>query len=121
MLQVILSDFARLETQTSTAEESAQAAYEKFMAETDEDAAVKAAEVEHKENQKARTEEKLRQLEKELELTQGELDAALAYYDKLKPDCVDHNLSYSERVQMREEEIQSLKEALQILNQQDLD
>merc|ERR1719262_47005 len=59
MLEVILSDFARLETQTSVAEETNQAAYEKFMAESDEDIAVKDAEMKHKENAKARTEEKL--------------------------------------------------------------
>jgi len=42
------------------------------------------------------------------------------YFEKLKPDCVDHGLSYDKRKDMREEEIQSLKEALAILNQQDL-
>merc|ERR1711879_1111109 len=40
-LDVVLSDFAPLETETSTAEEQAQAEYEKYMAETTEDIAVK--------------------------------------------------------------------------------
>merc|ERR1719324_2116408 len=120
MLEVILSDFAKAETQTSTAEETSQSTYEKFMAEADEDAAVKAAEVKHKTNDKQRTEELLRQKKKELELTQEELDAALAYYDKLKPDCVDLGLSYEDRLRMREEEIESLQEALKILSGEEL-
>jgi len=119
-LEVILSDFARLESETTAAEDQAANAYEKFMDESNEDIAVKETETEHKENKKQDTDAKILNLKKELKLTQEELDAALAYFDKLKPDCVDQNLSYDKRVQMREEEIQSLKEALQILNQQDL-
>jgi hypothetical protein len=55
-----------------------------------------------------------------LEGTQKELDAALAYYDKLKPDCIDSGVSYEERVARRQEEIESLQEALKILNGEDL-
>ena len=42
------------------------------------------------------------------------------YSDKLKEECLDTGLSYDDRKKAREEEIQSLKEALAILNQQDL-
>merc|ERR1719169_98489 len=117
MLEVILSDFARLEAETSSAEDRAQASYEKFMAESTEDAAVKDTEMKHKQSQKERTDEKNRQLKKELALTQEELDAALAYYEKLKPDCVDLGLSYEDRKRMREEEIQSLQEGLKALSE----
>lgn len=119
-LEVILSDFARLESETSSAEDNAANAYEKFMDESNEDIAVKEAEIKHKDTNRKDTDELIAKLKKELELTQEELDAALAYFEKLKPDCVDNKLSYEDRVRMREEEIQSLKEALQILNQQDL-
>jgi len=121
LLDVILSDFARLETATSSAEDQAASAYEKFMDESNQDISVKEAEVSHKTGNKQQTDAKIDSLKNELQLTQKELDAALEYYEKLKPDCVDHNLSYTDRVRMREEEIQSLKEALTILNQQDLD
>merc|ERR1719326_2538921 len=120
MLEVILSDFARLEAETSAAEDAAQTAYDKFMAESTEDAAVKDTEMKHKENKKAMTGEKNRDLKKELALTQEELAAAMAYYEKLKPDCVDLGLSYEERVRAREEEIASLQEALKILAGEDL-
>merc|ERR1719343_1107294 len=116
LLDVILSDFARLETETSSAEDQAAAAYEKFMDESAQELAVKETTSEHKQGSKQQAEEMLQSTKKELSLTQEELDAALAYYDKLKADCLDTNLSYEERVTMRQEEIQSLKEALRILN-----
>jgi len=120
MLEVVLSDFARLDSETSSAEDQAEAAREKFMAESNEDLAVKGAEVEHKESKKQQKEELLRSSKKELGLTQEELSQALDYYDKLKADCVDDGLSYEERWQRRKEEIESLKQALRILNGEDL-
>mmetsp|Transcript_52468 Transcript_52468/g.119939 ORF Transcript_52468/g.119939 Transcript_52468/m.119939 type:complete len:661 (-) Transcript_52468:429-2411(-) len=120
MLEVCLSDFARLETETSLAEEQAQAAYEKYMAESTESKDVKAVEKEHKEGNKADAESNLRTTKKELSLTQQELDKVLNYYDKLKADCLDTGLSYEERVKAREEEIQSLQEALKILQGEDI-
>lgn len=43
-----------------------------------------------------------------------------SYFEKLKPSCVDMNLSYEDRVKQREEEIQSLNEALRILDGNDI-
>merc|ERR1719163_1328450 len=121
MLEVILSDFARLESETTTAEDTAQTTYEKFMDESNESIAVKETAAKHKTANKDRADERNRDMKKERELTQGELDAALEYYEKLKGDCVETGLSYEERHRARDEEIQSLKEALRILQQQDLD
>jgi len=120
MLEVILSDFARLQAETEHSEDSAQTAYDKYMAESTQDMSVKETEKTHNEGRRTDTENLISNLKKELELTQGELDAAIAYYEKLKPGCVDLGLSYEERVKAREEELQSLKEALAILQQQDL-
>jgi chromosome segregation ATPase len=115
-LDVILSDFARLEAETSTEESEQASAHEKFMNESSEDKAVKEAEMKHKTVKRDQLTRLNTNLNKELEMTQGELDAALAYYDKLKPDCVDMGLSYEDRVQQRKEEIESLKEALEMLS-----
>lgn len=115
-LDVILSDFARLEAETSTEESEQASAHEKFMNESSEDKAVKEAEMKHKTVKRDQLTRLNSNLNKELEMTQGELDAALAYYDKLKPDCVDQGLSYEDRVQQRKEEIESLKEALEMLS-----
>merc|ERR1719504_428792 len=108
MLEVILSDFARLETETQESENSAASTYETFMNESNEDVAVKETEIEHKSKKQDQTTENIAQLDK-----------ALDYYEKLKAECVDLGVSYEERVKMREEEIQSLQEALKVLNGED--
>jgi len=81
---------------------------------------VKQTDLEHKEKTKTEKESELNDTTKDLTATQAELDAALAYYEKLKPSCVDAGLSYEERVKQREEEIESLKEALRILEGEDI-
>jgi len=120
MLDVVLSDFARLETETAEAESQAQRVYDSFMDESAEDASVKETEKAHKEKNRDRADDKNRGLKKELELTQSELDGALDYYDKLKTQCVDTGVSYEERKKMREEELVSLQEALKILSGEDI-
>jgi len=120
MLEVVLSDFARLESETSATEDSQQSAYDKMMDETNEDVAVKETEMNHKTNQKDQANENIHSLKKNLKMTQDELDKALDYYAKLKAECVDTGLSYEERKKAREEEIVSLQEALKMLNGEDL-
>lgn len=120
MLEVVLSDFTRLEAQTTADENTAASSHEKFMNEADESVAVKEAEVEHKTGSRTLADEKNSVAKKELSLTHKELDKAMEYYDKLKADCLDTGLSYEDRKKAREEEILSLKEALAILNEQDL-
>jgi len=120
MLEVILSDFARLEAETSSAEDQAQSVYDKFMDESNQDIAVKDTEIKHKSNKQLATDGAIADLNKELQLTQEELGAALDYFGKLKEDCLATGLSYEERVQKRQEEIESLQEAMKILTQEDL-
>merc|ERR1719454_871290 len=116
MLEVIESDFARLEADTSAAEATAQKNYDTFMTDSKEDVAAKTTDQEHKTAKKQDQNQALTTKRSDLEGTQKELDAALAYFDKLKPSCVDAGVSYDARVGRREEEMQSLKEALEILN-----
>jgi len=115
MLEVILSDFERLEEETSTSEATATKDYKTFMADSDEDKAVKTADMTHNSNLITKRNSDNASAKKDLKSTQAELDAALEYYEKLKPSCVDAGESYEERVARREAEIQSLKEALKIL------
>merc|ERR550514_2390124 len=120
MLEVIQSDFARLESETSTAESEADEEYTRFTDDSSQDKAVKSMDLENKNKDKTTAESDLLSTKKDLEATQVELDAALKYYEKLKPSCVDAGLSYEERVRMREEEIQSLQESLKILGGEDI-
>jgi len=119
-LEVVLTDFARLESETSTSEATETDAYDKFTFESKKDRALKENEKGHKTAKRSDSEGALAQTEEELKLTQGQLDKAVAYYEKLKPTCVDSGITYEERVQRREEEIQSLQEALKILQGTDL-
>eukprot|EP00928_Gymnodinium_smaydae_P004447 TRINITY_DN1150_c0_g3_i1.p1 TRINITY_DN1150_c0_g3~~TRINITY_DN1150_c0_g3_i1.p1 ORF type:complete len:682 (+),score=176.86 TRINITY_DN1150_c0_g3_i1:46-2091(+) len=120
MLEVIQADFARLETETEAAEASAQKSYDEFMTDSKVDKAAKTKDTEHKTAKKQDQTQALTVKRSDLEGTQKELDAALAYYDKLKPSCVDAGTSYDDRVARRKEEIESLQEALRILNGEDI-
>merc|ERR1719327_435510 len=88
-LEVILSDFARLQSQTETAEAAEQEEYDTFMFESKKDKALKENEIKHKEERKAQCETDLARAKDELEAAQKALAAAVAYYEKLKPTCVD--------------------------------
>lgn len=79
------------------------------------DKAVKETDIAHKQGLIAKKGAASAETKKELKTTQEELDAADAYYQKLTPSCVDTGMTYAERVAKREEEMQSMKEALDIL------
>merc|ERR550514_953593 len=110
MMEVIESDFQRLEADTKTAEKAAQKEFDDFMTETSEDKSSKESEKGHKSDVLADTEKTLSQTKLDLEDTQEELDAAIASLDKLKPTCVETGMSYEERVAQRQADIVSLQE-----------
>jgi hypothetical protein len=120
MLQVVESDFGRLEAETTASEATSQKFYDEFMTDSKVDKAQKTKDIEHKEAKKQDQEQALVMKGQDLEGTQKELDAALAYFDKLKPSCVDAGTSYDDRVARRKEEIESLQEALRILNGEEI-
>jgi len=115
MLEVILSDFQRLESETTDNEAANAGEFESFINDSQMDKAVKGQEIKNKEGMKQKTASKKQDATTDLHSTQEELDAAVAYFEKLKPSCVDAGISYEDRVARQEEEIQSLKEALTIL------
>merc|ERR1719188_640700 len=98
MLEVIESDFARLEAETKASEATAQKEYDEFMTTSKVDKESKTKDIEHKTAKKQDEEQALTVKTEDLESTQKELDAALAYFDKLKPSCVDVGVSYEDRV-----------------------
>merc|ERR1719301_303129 len=120
MLEVIQSDFERLLAETTAAESEGAKEFEAFSNDSAQDKAVKGQEAKNKGNEVIRKESELQSAKKDLEGSQAELDAALAYFEKLKPSCVDAGESYEERVARRKEEIASLQEALKILSGEDI-
>merc|ERR1719502_707843 len=120
MLEVIQSDFARLESETTAAEAEAADAFTKFSADSATNKAVKETDVKHKTSKRQETESALAEAKKDLAATSDELTAAMDYYDKLKPSCVDAGVSYEDRVERRKAEIESLQEALKILSGDDI-
>eukprot|EP00811_Abedinium_folium_P036219 NODE_8949_length_1458_cov_1.444027.p1 GENE.NODE_8949_length_1458_cov_1.444027~~NODE_8949_length_1458_cov_1.444027.p1 ORF type:complete len:275 (+),score=96.63 NODE_8949_length_1458_cov_1.444027:571-1395(+) len=120
ILEVIQSDFARLESDTKLAEETAQNAYDKFMLESETNKSQKEADLKHKTGSKQEAEGTLATKEGDLDSTQTQLEAAIAYFDKLKPTCVDASVSYGDRIARRKAEITSLQEALNILEGNEL-
>jgi len=120
MLEVIKSDFARLETETSASEAEAQNEFETFMEDSSVAKVEKEKDVQY--NSAEKKEKEIALVDKKDSLQQAEqvLGAAQASFEKLKPPCLDTGMSYEERVRRREEEIQALKEALKILGGEDL-
>merc|ERR1719420_2656909 len=81
LLEVIASDFAQLESDTSAAEEVAQQSYQAFMAESKKSIAVKERKIELDESDKASAEASLNTVVTDLKSTQDELLAADRYYE----------------------------------------
>merc|ERR1719161_1110914 len=94
--------------------------FKDFSNDSAEDKAVKSADMKNKAHTKQSKESELAATKKDLAGTTEELSAAMAYFEKLKPSCVDAGETYEERVARRKEEIESLQEALKILSGEDI-
>lgn len=116
LLEVIESDFTKLATETEASEQEAAREFDSFMADSSESKAVKSADLKHRENARIAKQVASGELKKNLRIVHEELDAALEYYEKLKPSCESTGPSYKEREAQRNKEIESLKEALEILS-----
>jgi chromosome segregation ATPase len=120
MLDVIKSDFARSISETTAAEEQAQRDFIEFERETKSSIAAKTNALEHTDRELTETEDKLATAEDDIRTQQGMLDAAVETWEKLIPGCVaDPGMSYEERVQRRNAEVQALKDAYCILGNEE--
>jgi hypothetical protein len=121
LMEVILSDFAALESDTAAAEASSAKSHVEFTRVTKKDTAMKRKQIDMDTDDKTRLEEKLREDTADLKSTQDQLLAADRYYDKLVPQCIDPGMTFDERTQARAAEIASLKEALRLLSKDDIE
>jgi hypothetical protein len=117
MLEVILTDFARLQAETEAAETAAAAEYKTFMEDSEASKVAKHKKEVADRLAKDAEEFKKSQLKKDLEAHEAELAAANKYYDELKPLCVIVPVSWEERVAKRKEELAALNDAYDILDQ----
>lgn len=115
MLEVIDADFQHLESTAKAQEDEASKEYFEFIGDSNVNKAKKQSDFDHMTGMKQNQEQALQERTKDLAGTQKELDAANAYFDKLKGSCMAQPESYEERVARRKEEIESLQEALRIL------
>lgn len=117
MLEVIASDFKRLETETTDAEQQAASEYAAFMADSKASTKTKHDLEFQKSLGMDQTEFDKSNTQKELEWVQLELDKATEYFEYLKPQCSVIHVSYEERAAKRKEEIAALKQAYNILDE----
>eukprot|EP00928_Gymnodinium_smaydae_P084585 TRINITY_DN6784_c0_g2_i1.p1 TRINITY_DN6784_c0_g2~~TRINITY_DN6784_c0_g2_i1.p1 ORF type:complete len:680 (+),score=192.30 TRINITY_DN6784_c0_g2_i1:151-2040(+) len=116
MLEVIESDFARLEAETTAAETQAASEYESFMSDSQADKKLKHETEVKTKLEKDQAEFELSRTKKDLAAVEEELAKANGYYEELKPVCLEVHVSYEERVAKRQEEIEALKRAHEILD-----
>jgi len=118
MLDVIKSDFERTISATEKAEATAETEYQKFMTESGKSLAEKKMAEEQKSNQRDDAAEDYESAVEDLAAQTALLRSGIKELMELKPTCVDTGMSYEERVARREDEIESLKKGLCVLQQQ---
>lgn len=115
ILQVCESDFATNLAKEESEEADAQAEYEKVTQENAVTKTTKDQDVKYK-TQEAKSQEKTSaEYSADRETASAELSAVLEYYSKIKDRCIAKPEAYAARKARREAEIQGLKEALSIL------
>jgi len=115
MLEVIKSDFERALKETADAEAQAHQSFVQFERATKVSIMDKETGKEHAQTDLKSVKIALDEASTDLEDQQKLLDEALKELEELNPQCVDTGMSYKERVAAREEEIEALKKALDIL------
>jgi len=115
ILEVAESDFARSLAEAQAAEDDATSVYEKTTNENKVSTATKKTNVEGKTQESARLEQLISDASSDRDGVQEELSAVLEYLEKLRPQCTTEPMSYEERKARREHEIEGLKQALNIL------
>jgi len=119
MLETIKSDFERTLKDTEAEEYQASRDYAKYSQETKVSIATKETGLKQTNNDLELTSSSLVSNLNDLKDTQELLDASLETLEKLRPACVDTGMSYEERVARREAEIEALKKALCVLDEED--
>merc|ERR1719379_472645 len=116
VLEMSEEDFTTLLAEAEATEDAAAKAYATLTDENKVSKATKQAEAKGKASEIKSLTVQLEHSKEDSASVSEELDAVLAYIDKLKPQCVEKAMSYAEKKAAREAEIEGLKEALSILS-----
>jgi len=115
ILEVVESDFAKNLATEETEEADAIAVYEKTTQQNKLSTTMKSQDAKYKEKEFKGLDKSISDLGGDKATTSTELGAVLEYYGKLKERCIAKPETYEERKSRREAEIQGLKEALSVL------
>jgi len=115
MLEVIQSDFERTATTTEAYETEAQTNFDAESGRIEQSVQVKDQKFSEIEGATQTAESELTLAEDNLRTANKLHEDALETLEKLQSSCVDASESYAERRQRREQEIEALKQAMQIL------
>merc|ERR1719410_2432406 len=115
ILEVCESDFAKNLAEETSQEDDAEAAYEKKTQENKVTKTIKDQDVKYNTQRFQTLDKEIAELSGDRETTDSELSAVLDYYEKIKGRCIAKPESYESRKARRAAEIQGLKEALAIL------
>jgi len=116
LLETIESDFDRTVRTTEASEEAAHREFVEFVQATKSSIASMTTKKELDEQDLVTTKTSLKTKMGDLQTAQSLLDDALKELEGLQPTCVDTGMSYSKRVDKREEEMAALTKALCILD-----
>jgi len=120
ILEVASSDFTRLLSEAEASEAEASDAYKALTQDNKVAKSTKQASIKAKNSERKSVEVALTHHNEDLETVNKELDAVMDYLSKLKPQCESKAMSYEERKARRDAEIAGLKEALSILEGDDV-
>jgi hypothetical protein len=117
VLEMSEEDFTTLLAETEATEDEAAKAYKALTDENKISKVTKETEAKGKASEVKSLTVQLEHSKEDHASVSKELDAVLAYVDKLKPQCEEKAMSYEEKKAKREAEIEGLKEALGILSE----
>jgi len=116
LLEVIVSDFQRTIKSTTRQEEQEASEFVEFDRTSKADIGGKETKTELDEQDLETTKTTIKEKMKDMQSNMDLCDKALEELEELKPVCIDTGMSYEERVEKREEEIEALQKAVCILD-----
>lgn len=119
VLEIIAESFSDLQADTNAAEMASSKSYEENIEEAKKTRFIKQDKVEVNNIDKAALANKLQEGNADLRAVQDQLQAAEKFAEQINKQCAAKGMTYEERVNARQDEVQSLKEALTILSSEE--